>query len=99
MILGAVGGLAICGLAAGVLFLRRRSGTRLGLLDLVIVGLCGFTVVLGLLLSTRYILLPEGLYEVTPPGTQVVLGAFFGALLGGLILWTLRRPPPGARLR
>jgi hypothetical protein len=93
-VLGAVGALSVCGLAAGVLFLRRRSGKPLGRLDVLVLGLCGLAVVLGLLLSTRYLLMPEGLYEVTPPGTQAVLGTFFGALVGGLVLWALRRPPP-----
>jgi hypothetical protein len=92
-VVGALGGLLFVALVAAFLFLRRRLGHRLTPFDLLVLGLCGLGVVAGLFLSARYVLSPEGLIEVTPPGTAPVLGGLFGTLLAGLVLWALRRAP------
>ncbi len=79
------------GLIAGVLFLRRRSGTRLRLFDVTFLGVCGLAVVFGMLLNTHFLLSPDGLAEVSRPDDERVLGALFGGLLGGVTLWALGR--------
>ena len=89
-VLGALGGLTLCGVAAAAFFLRRRSSPGWALRDFLVLGVCGLVVVAGLLLETQYLMLPDGLVEMSSRGEERLLGGLFGVLFAGFVLWALR---------